>query len=139
MLHLLFRLALPISPWVWTAFALSLTLGFFTSFLIDYIIALSDFWLTEVGGFYWSKGSIIAVLGGTYLPLWIYPPALARILEWLPFRGISYTPLAIFVGKIGLEQAPLAFGIQAVWVIVLAWLGQRLYAAAAKKLAVQGG
>ncbi|MBN1877140.1 MAG: hypothetical protein JXA33_23155 [Anaerolineae bacterium] len=138
-LHLIFHFTLPASGWVWLIFGVSLILGFLTSFFIDYMIALSAFWLTEVGGFYWAKGSIIAVLGGTYLPLWIYPPALARVLDWLPFRGISYTPLAIFVGQIEPSDLPLAFGVQIAWVILLAWGSRWLYQAAARKLAVQGG
>jgi ABC-2 type transport system permease protein len=137
--HLIWGLVLPASVLVWCAFLVSLVAGFLITFLIDYMIGLSAFWFTEVSGFYWSKGSIIAVLGGTYLPLWLYPPSLARILDWLPFKGISYTPLAILVGKIELSQVPAACGIQIIWLIVLLWLSRRIYNAVVKKLVVQGG
>ena len=139
LVHLLWGLVLPTSVLVWCVFLLSFVCGFFTLFLIDYMIGLSAFWFTEVSGFYWSKGSIIAVLGGTYLPLWIYPPALVRVLEWLPFRGISYTPLAILVGKIDMIEVPSALGIQLVWLLILLWMSRRIYNAAVNKLVVQGG
>ena len=139
-LSVVLRLPLPSSPWVWLSFAASLGLGFLTSFLIDYLIALSAFWLTDVGGFYYSKGSIISILGGTYLPLWIYPPAVARVLLWLPFRGICYTPVAILVGEIAPGAHVLqALGLQIGWVLVLAWLGRRVFLAGVGKVSVQGG
>jgi ABC-2 type transport system permease protein len=87
----------------------------------------------------WVKDSIVALLGGTYLPLWIYPPLLRRALEYLPFRGISYTPVAILVSAISLEQVPQALGIQVVWLVVLAAGSRGLYAAARRRLAIQGG
>jgi ABC-2 type transport system permease protein len=133
-------LPLPGSPLVWLAFSGSLLLGFLTSFYIDYLLALLAFWLTDVGGLIWSKGSIISILGGTYLPLWIYPPAVAAVLLWLPFRGIAYTPVAILIGEIGPGVATLqALALQAGWVVILGWLSHRIFRAGVKRLSVQGG
>ncbi len=136
---LLFDPLLPPSAAVWLAFLASLALGFLTAFYLDYLLALLGFWVTEMGGFLWAKESVILILGGTYLPLWIYPPALRRILAFLPFRGISYTPVALFVGAIPLEEALAAIGIQLAWVVILAWGSRRVYGAAMARLAVQGG
>ena len=136
---LLFKPLLPSSPSVWLSFCVSLGLGFLTAFYVDYILSLIGFWTTELGGLFWAKDSIIMILGGTYLPLWIYPPVLRQILAYLPFQGISYTPVAIFVGQIGLSQVPRAFAVQIVWLAILAAASRRLYAAATKRLAVQGG
>ena len=136
---LLFRPTLPSSAPVWTSFGVSLGLGFLTAFYLDYILSLIGFWTTELGGLFWAKGSIISILGGTYLPLWIYPPVLRQILAFLPFQGISYTPVAIFVGQIGLDQVARAFVVQIVWLAILAAASRRLYASAMIKLAVQGG
>ena len=96
---LILRPALPSSAAIWSLFGLSLGLGFLTSFYLDYIVTLIGFWTTEISGFLWVKESLVWFLGGAYLPLWIYPPLLRQVLEWLPFRGLSYTPVAILVGK----------------------------------------
>ena len=64
---------------------------------------------------------------------------LRQILTYLPFQGMSYTPVAIFVGQIDLGQVPRAFAVQLVWLIILAVGSRRLYATATKRLAVQGG
>jgi ABC-2 type transport system permease protein len=136
---LILRPALPTSAGVWSLFGLSLGLGFLTSFYLDYMVALAGFWFTEISGFAWVKESLVWFLGGAYLPLWIYPPLLRRVLDWLPFRGISYTPVAILVGAIAVERVPAAFAIQGLWLLVRALSSRGLYAAAMKKLAVQGG
>jgi ABC-2 type transport system permease protein len=136
---LLFKPALPSSAATWLSFILSLGLGFLTAFYLDYVLALLGFWTTELGGLFWAKESVIMILGGTYLPLWIYPPLLKRILTFLPFQGVSYTPVAILIGQIGLSQVLRAFAVQIAWVVVLAVSSRRLYGAAMKRLAVQGG
>ena len=136
---LIFRPSLPSSAAVWSVFGLSLTLGFLTSFYLDYVVALIGFWTTRVSGFLWVKDSVVAILGGAYLPLWIYPPVLKQVLAFLPFRGISYTPVAILVGAISLDQVPGAFAVQIVWLALLAWGSRGLYAVAMKRLAIQGG
>jgi ABC-2 type transport system permease protein len=139
-LCLVLGLQLPASAATWLVFSASIALGFVTSFYVDYLIALLAFWLTDVGGFYWSKGSIISILGGTYLPLWVYPSAVAQVLLWLPFRGICYTPIAIFIGEIEPGGPVLsALALQAGWVLILAWLSRCMFAAGIKKLEVQGG
>jgi ABC-2 type transport system permease protein len=136
---LVFQPALPSSAVVWLAFGLSLVLGFLLSFFVDYVLSLLGFWTTKLGGLFWAKDSIVMILGGSYLPLWIYPPAWKRLLSFLPFQGISYTPVAIFTGQIGLDQVPRAFGVQILWIIVLAWASRRLYTWAMTRLSTQGG
>jgi ABC-2 type transport system permease protein len=136
---LAFRPTLPSSAAVWLCFGLSLVLGFLLSFFLDYILSLLGFWTTKLAGLFWARDSIVMILGGSYLPLWIYPPLWKRVLSWLPFQGTSYTPIAIFVGQIGLDRVVRALGVQVVWVVVLAWASRRLYALAMKRLAIQGG
>jgi ABC-2 type transport system permease protein len=132
-------MAVPKSPMVWLAFLVSLFLGFLTAFLVDFIVSLSGFWLTETWGIYFAKWSLVDILGGKFLPFWIFPPLARQIVLTLPFRGITYTPLAILVGEVKLEWIPAELAIQAFWIILLAGLGRLIYTTAVRKLAVQGG
>ena len=136
---LLFRPALPSSAAVWVSFVFSLGLGFLIAFYLDYLLALLGFWTTELEGLFWAKESIFMLLGGTYLPLWLYPPLLRQVLAFLPFQGISYTPVSILVGQIGPGHVPSALLVQLAWLAILAVGSRRLYSAAIKRLAVQGG
>ena len=136
---LVVKLVLPNSLLVWLAFLVSLVMGFITAFLIDYIASLAGFWLTQTGGIFFAKWSVVDILGGKYLPLWIFPGVLQQIALVLPFRGINYTPLAILVGEIIPSRIPVELGMQLVWLIILAAVGRLIFSAATKKLAVQGG
>lgn len=136
---LLLRLALPASVVVWLAFLVSLILGFFIAFLLDFIASLLGFWMTEISGVRFAKWNITDLLGGRYIPLWVFPFPLKQIALCLPFRGISYTPLSILVEEVSLREVPIELGFQIVWIVLLTCLGRLLYAAVVKKLAVQGG
>ncbi|MFT3890643.1 MAG: hypothetical protein QM730_03340 [Anaerolineales bacterium] len=124
---------------VWLSFGVSIFLGFLIHFLIDFITSMSGFWLTETWGIYFAKWSLVDALSGKYLPLWIFPPLLKSIVSALPFRGIMYSPLAIFVGQIPPERILPELGFQVLWIIVLALIGCWAYDASVRKLTVQGG
>jgi ABC-2 type transport system permease protein len=132
-------MTIPTSPIIWLAFGLSLFLGFLIAFWLDFIVSLAGFWLTETWGLFFAKMSIVDGLSGKYLPLWIFPPFWMALVMVLPFRGIMYSALAIFIGQVSPEQIPAELGFQLVWVLVLALVGRLGFAAAVRKLSVQGG
>lgn len=136
---LLTKIVFPLSLVVWVAFLISLVLGFLIHFLIDFIASLLGFWITEMNGVLFAKNSIVSILGGTYIPIWVFPSTLRQVMSFLPFQGICYTPLSIFVGKTELHQIPEALGIQIVWIVILAGLSKHFFASAIRKLSVQGG
>jgi len=136
---LLFGLTLPALGWPWLAFVVSMLLGFMTAFLLDLITVLIGSWTTETTGLFHTKGVLVSILGGRYVPLWVFPPALGQVVLLLPFRGVGYTPLAIFVGAIAPADVPAALGLQCVWIVILGAASRLLYAAAARKLSIQGG
>jgi ABC-2 type transport system permease protein len=133
------ELTFPTNPVIWASFLLSFILGFLIAFFLDFIASLSGFWLTEIWGVFFAKWSVTDILGGTYLPLWIFPPILGPIVLLLPFCGITYIPLSILVGEVNIQQIPMRIGLQIIWLILLAFLSRFIYGIAVKKLAVQGG
>lgn len=132
-------LTLPASPWIWLAFAVSLLLGFLIAFWVDFIVSLAGFWLTETWGLFFAKWSLVDGLSGKYLPLWIFPPGWRELALALPFRGITYSALAIFIGQVTPEQIPAELAFQLFWVLALALLGRWGYTKATQHLSVQGG
>jgi ABC-2 type transport system permease protein len=132
-------MTLPASPLIWLAFCASLLLGFLIAFWLDFIVSLAGFWLTETWGIFFAKWSVVDALSGKYLPLWIFPPFWKELVLALPFRGITYSALAIFIGQVTPGQIPFELGFQLLWVLVLALIGRWGYASAVRKLSVQGG
>jgi ABC-2 type transport system permease protein len=133
------RVRLPSSALVWASFLISWSLGFCVSFLIDFITSLLGFWTTGMNGVFFAKNSLVSILSGAYIPLWIFPPVAGQMLSFLPFYGVNYVPMSILVGKIGLDRVLPALGVQFAWVVLLAVTGRWFYTIAVKRLAVQGG
>lgn len=136
---LFFHIRLPAALSVWLVFALSFLLGYLIYFYLDYLMTLLGFWTTEIKGLVAAKNLMLAFLSGAVIPLWVFPAWAEKLLLWLPFQGINYSPLAILIGKIAPGQYAATLAIQALWVLVL-WAASRgLYALALRRLGFQGG
>jgi ABC-2 type transport system permease protein len=129
----------PVTVGAAVCFLLSVALGFLIKFLVYFITALGAFWTVEGQGLIWGQIAIINLCSGALLPLTLFPGWLQTILLALPFQGILYTPLAIYLGHIQGLALLQALGVQLFWVIALWWLARLLWRPATRALEVQGG
>lgn len=136
---LLLGVAPPVSAPAALCFLLSVALGFLIKFLIYFITALGAFWTVEGQGLIWGQIAIINLCSGALLPLTLFPGWLQTILLALPFQGILYTPLAIYLGHLSGLALAQALGLQLFWLFTLWWLARRAWRPAARALEVQGG
>jgi len=104
-------------------------------FVIQFLIGILAFWLSETWILRVIFNLITAFLAGTYFPLEIYPSWFQEIMKVLPFSYIQYYPVKIFMGDLSL--LPKSFLIISIWIIPvilitkLAWSrGVRRYTAA---------
>ena len=124
---LLFRADLrpPTDPLAWALFLLCLPLAAAVAFLLDFTIGSLAFWIDDVDALLRLKALLGAFLAGQYVPLALFPPALAGLLEAQPFRYTLSFPLEILTGQ--LEGAALARGFawQAAYCLGL-WAAYRI-------------
>ena len=120
-------------------FVPSLILGALLSFSIIFLIMLLAFRYTQVGGIESALRGFRPLLTGALIPLWFLPPGVASALEYLPFPGMTYTPLAIYVGEITGGDIWVSVGRQLIWVVVLLGFGAYFTNRGMKKLSIQGG
>jgi ABC-2 type transport system permease protein len=121
-------------------FPFSLILAFIISFHFDYLVGLSGFYTESIWGISTTKEIIISVLSGMLLPLQFFPAAIQRVLEWLPFQAIYFTPLMMVTApgrSAGYFLSML--GVQGVWAVLTFLLTRLAYAQAIKVLRVAGG
>ncbi len=137
--YLCFSLVLPSSILVWIGFLVSFLFGIIIIFLIDFMFSMTGFWTTGMTGIFFAKKSLISILSGAMIPLWIYPDIITKILEFSPFPAITYIPISIFIGHIPKIDIPTYLLTQFVWIIVLFALSVLLFNKAIKKLTVLGG
>lgn len=100
----------------WTI--LSIALGFLMTFLVNYCIGLTAFWLTNASGVRRMFLLVRDVTAGALLPLTFFPELVQKILLFLPFQFMQYVPIRVFIGEYELAgialSIPQIVGLQAV-------------------------
>jgi len=86
-----------------------------------------------------AKYWLIELLSGLLIPISFFPGSIQKIMAWLPFEHIAYTPLQIYLGKLDIHQSLLALGVQWLWVVALLWLADFWWNHASRKITIQGG
>lgn len=133
------RIPLPASFAAWAGFGVSFLLGCLIFNCLDMLANMLGFWTTEIHGAIAWKDFLAGFLSGAFLPLWIFPAGVEKVIAWLPFRGMQYVPLSILVGWIPPEQYLREMGIQLFWVALL-WLAvEAVFRRAMRRYEVQGG
>ncbi len=118
-----FRIRLLPANLLWAA--ASIALGFLMTFLVDYSIGITGFWLTRTGGLRRMFQIMRDVLAGVFIPLTFFPGIVQKILFYLPFQFITYVPVRVFLGSYELAgvkyTVPEIVGLQALAVLAM-WL-----------------
>jgi len=123
---------------IFVVFLGSMALSFLISFLIDFMFATVGFWMTEIRGLQYLKGTLVMATSGEYLPLWIFPGTLRRILSILPFAYINYTPLSILTNTSS-QGVRNAIVFQLVWLVFLTLGAVTFHKLFVRRLSIQGG
>lgn len=135
---LLFHIAFP-NLIIMIYFLMSLFFGILLSFYINFIVGLFSFVFTEVWGFEYVKKTIQEFCSGSFVPLWFFPHYIENMLNILPFKGIYYIPLSIFIGKLKGEGIYTNLLFQLCWIIALMLVGQLTMKFFERKLILNGG
>jgi ABC-2 type transport system permease protein len=138
-LWLCFPIALPVSGSAMVFFLLALLIGFFILAEMNFIIGLLAFRFKSIEGLMRAKYYLVQLLSGLLIPLSFFPPALEKILDYLPFQAISYTPLQFYLGKIPAQQIATVFSVQLAWMFSLFVIGGLMSKKAFSRLSIQGG
>lgn len=144
LLPTVFLVMLTLSPALptWTdaaLFALSFALSYITLFCMNFMLGLLSFRTLSIFGFQLVYHGAMTLLSGLWIPLWFYPGWLHALVDALPFRGIFYTPLSIYVGLTHGPELSSSLISQAVWAVVFAGAAVYAWAQTHRHLVVQGG
>jgi ABC-2 type transport system permease protein len=86
-----------------------------------------------------AKFWLIELLSGVLLPMPFFPTRIQNVLRWLPFEHIAFTPLQIYLGKVGPAEALELLLIQWIWVAALSVLGALWWRSSIRKITIHGG
>jgi ABC-2 type transport system permease protein len=139
LLAFVFKVDIALGPGL-VLFPASLVLAYLVNFNIDYTVGLLAFYTESTWGLSIVKDFLVSFLAGALLPLQFFPEPAQRILLWLPFQAVYYSPLTM------LSQAdrPVPdflrmLAVQLFWVLASFALTRLLYRKAIKALRVSGG
>ena len=113
---------------------LAITLQF--SFLM--IIGLLAFWFEDTQSFHLLYSKIVFTLGGMLIPLEFYPGWLEKLSLALPFSTIPYYPAKLFV-SFSHAFFMRAVIVQLAWIAILWAVIFIIYAAASRRVQINGG
>jgi ABC-2 type transport system permease protein len=135
----LFGINPPASPEAALGFAVSLFGAFFLVFSVDFLIGLMAFWTFSIWGLGYAKIAVLDILAGTMIPLNLFPDWLRSFALALPFQGMAYTPLAIYVGTIQGSAIWTSILNQFAWGVGLVLLTRLIWLKAKRRIEIQGG
>ena len=136
---LMFPVHGPSSTAHFALFLVSAAGSFLLMAAINFMIGTCAIPLKSILALIRAKFWLIELLSGLLIPLSFFPGPLQKISHWLPFEHIAYTPLQIYLGKLGLADAGWALARELGWVALLLWLGHLWWDRATQKITIHGG
>lgn len=120
-------------------FLLFWLLSFVITFLLSLLFGLCVFWLLTGLSLEWLLQGLLALLSGSFMPLWFFPAALLPVLRYLPFAWVGFYPVAVYLGKLAPAQvlSHLALGVG--WAVLLGASVLWVWRKATRRITVQGG
>jgi ABC-2 type transport system permease protein len=95
------------------------------AFLLDFVIGSLAFWMQDVNGLIRLKNLVGAFLAGQFIPLALFPPRFAGLLEAQPFRYTLSFPLEVVTGSLTPAATARGFAWQVAYCLGL-WCCYRL-------------
>jgi len=107
------------------------------SLLIYSAVGLLAFWIEDVKPLYWIVDKSVMILGGSYLPVALFPETMYKIAIFSPFGASQFITSTVYnTWKIDYLKL---MGIQLFWIIVVGFIVVYIFNRAYKKVSVNGG
>ena len=107
--------------------------------LINFLVGTMALQIQSIMGVIRAKYFIVEFLSGLLLPLGFFPEKVRRVLLFLPFPHLSYTPLEIYLGRLRGVALVGNLALQVAWIAVLFAAGRLYWRLATRRLSIQGG
>lgn len=118
-----FALNMPFPAWYNIIFYLIcgvLAIVLFDSF--DFLLGQLGFITNSLFGIYVIKGTLLSFLSGAMIPFSFFPGWMRDILIYLPFTGLSSTPINIYLGYYTITDSLIKLSISFGWAVVIYFL-----------------
>lgn len=139
LLSLVFPVQPPESPGHAALFLVSLAGSILLVAMVNFIVGTCAIRLKSILGLLRAKFFLQELLSGLLVPMSMFPAPVRKLLAFLPFEHIGYTPMLIYLGRVSCAQAAAYLLLQALWVAVLAAFGGWFWLAMSRRITIHGG
>lgn len=107
------------------------------SLLIYSIVGLLAFWIEDVKPLYWIVDKAVMILGGSYLPVALFPKLMYKIAIFSPFGASQFVTSTVYdTWKVDYVKL---IGIQVLWIVLVGCVVVYMFNRAHQKVSVNGG
>ena len=121
----------------WTFLSFCLDLVIYSQ--INFLLGCLAFYMKNIQGVLRAKMVSMDFLTGVVVPFTFFPEWFQNVVAWLPFQGISYIPVTIYLGKRPGEELYAAIALQLAWAVGLFVAGRLVWRFSVTRVVVQGG
>lgn len=133
------KVLLPSSLFNFIMFIIVVLLIIPISFFIQMIIGLCGFYTNSIWGMQILRKSIVSIFSGLIAPLTMFPIWFQKITDILPFKEFIYTPIQIYLGRMGSMEILLVIVKQLIWIGILYIVTKLFFKKAIKNVTINGG
>jgi len=127
-----------IGPWQVLACLPALVGGAVLRFMVEWVLALSAFWLTKVSALNNLYFSLQLFLSGAFAPLSVMPPLFATIAMWSPFPWSQAFVVEVVMGERTGADVLLGYAAQAGWIVVALLMLRLVWSRAVRRYSAVG-
>ena len=119
------------------SFIVVLFLGQLLGLIVYGIIGLLAFFIQDVRPIHWLVDKLIMVLGGSYLPISMFPKFMKIFAFVSPFGAINFASSTVY--ESWKDEYLLRIGLQVIWIILFGMLLAFIYKKSKEKAMINGG
>lgn len=135
----LFGIAAPPEPGLYLATFVSFCLALVIYSQFNFLLGCLAFRMKNIQGVLRAEMVSMDFLTGVIVPFSFFPVWFQTVCGWLPFQGISYIPVTIYLGKRTGGDLGQGLLLQAAWAVGLFVAARLVWRYSVRRVTVQGG
>jgi ABC-2 type transport system permease protein len=118
-------------------FILTFICAIILSLFIYTVIGLLSFWIDDINPVFWIVDKTIMILGGSFLPIALFPDFMKKIALYSPFGASQFVTHTVYASwQVDWYKM---IGIQLFWIVLFGLIVYFMFKKARQKVSVNGG
>ena len=111
--------------------------GIALTLILYAIVGMAAFWIQDISPLFWLVDKFVMILGGSYLPVALFPNYMLKIAQYSPFGATLFVTHTVY--ESWQSDWLFLFGMQIFWLIALWLIIYYIFTQARRKVSVNGG